>query len=55
MLGGSCWFFMTESRGAMERVVRQQATAISHTLAMASETPLIDGNVAELRASAATC
>ena len=48
-LGGSCWFFMTESREATERVVRQQATAISHTLAMASETPLAEGNVPELQ------
>lgn len=48
-LGGSCWFFMSESRAAMERVVQKQATAISHTLAMASETFIKDGDTLELR------
>src|SRR3712207_141709 len=48
-LGGSCWFFLTEDRESTERDVRQQATSITHTLAMASETPLNRVDVDQLR------
>src|SRR6476469_9437894 len=50
-LGGSCWFFGTESQESTERVVRQQAMSITHTLAMASETPLNSVDVDQLRRS----
>jgi signal transduction histidine kinase len=47
-LGSSCWLFLTESRVVLDRVMSEQARAISHTLAMASETPLDRGDLGEL-------
>src|SRR3712207_1947474 len=47
-LGASAWQFVNESREITARLVTSHAQTTSHALAMASETPLAQGDRAEL-------